>query len=126
MARTPIAIFLSRSADGRFLETSHPDGATIDDPRLFARPIGASPGAALEGHRTLIAEWATRAGPALVVRTLDDYRRVETELRERTGGMRIAAFIERIVEPSLQRWAVCAVIGLVTLVVLLVLPAIGL
>lgn len=122
IARTPIAIFLSRSADRRFLETSYPDGATIDHPNLLARPIQASPDAALEGHRATLAEWASAAGQPLVVRTLDDYRRVETELRERTGGMRIAAYLERVVEPSLRRWAINAGVGVATFFVLVLLP----
>lgn len=122
IARTPIAIFLSRAADGRFLETSFPDGATIDVPDLFARPIRASVGDALEGHRATLAEWSEQAGESLVVRTLDDYRLVETELRERTGGMRIADYIERVVEPSLRRWAISAAIGTATFFALVLLP----
>jgi hypothetical protein len=122
IARTPIAIFLSRAGDGRFLETSFPGGATIDVPNLLARPIGANVEETLAGHRATLDEWTSRTGPPLVVRTLDDYRRVETELRERTGGMRIAHYIETVVEPSLRRWTVSAVIGVIAFLAVVLLP----
>jgi hypothetical protein len=123
MAARPMAIFLSRAGDGRFLETSFPDGETIDHPNVFARPIGTSAEYALRDHRDALAEWTARAGPPLVVRTIDDYREVETELRERTAGLRIAAYLERVVEPGLGRWAICSAIGVVTFFVVVLLPA---
>jgi hypothetical protein len=122
IAGRAIAIFLSRGADGRFLETSFPDGATIDHPNLFARPIGTSIDAAVLSHREILAHWTDRAGPPLVVGSLEDYLRVETELRERTGGLRIAEHIERVVTPGLKRWAICAVIATVAFFVLVLLP----
>jgi len=122
LAGRPIAIFLSRAADGRFLETSYPLGETIDHPNVFAHPIETSAGDALRDHRATLAEWTSRAGPPLVVRTLDDYRQVDTELRERTGGLRIAAYVERVVEPGLRRWAICAAIGVVTFLAVVLLP----
>ena len=122
IAATPIAIFLSRGGDGRFLETSYPDGGTIDHPNLFARPIGTSVADALRGHRATLAEWKARSGPNLAVRTLDEYRVVEDELRERTGGMRISEYLDRVVEPGLRRWAICAAIGVVTFFAVVLLP----
>jgi hypothetical protein len=122
IARTPMAIFLSRGGDGRFLETSYPDGEAIDHPDLLARPIGPSVGDALNGHRAALREWSALSGPPLEVRTLEDYRRVETELRDRTGGMRIAAYLERVLEPGLRRWAVSAAIGLVAFFAVVLLP----
>jgi hypothetical protein len=125
VARTPMAIFLSRAGDGRFLETTTTsDGATIDHPNLLARPIDTSVEDALRDHRATLAEWTSRAGPPIVVRTLEDYRRVETELRERTAGMRIAAYLERVVEPGLRRWAICAGIGVVTFLAVVLVPGI--
>lgn len=121
-AGTPIAVFLSRSVDGRFLETSFPQGATIDHPNVFARPIQVSLEAALREHRAILDDWASRAGAPLSVRTLEDYRHVETELRERTGGMRIAAYLERVVEPGLRHWTISAAIGLATLLTLAFIP----
>jgi hypothetical protein len=121
-AGTPIAVFLSRSVDGRFLETSFPAGATIDHPSVFARPILLSLEAALREHRAVLDDWTSRAGSSLAVRSLDEYRHVETELRERTGGMRIAAYLERVVEPGLRHWAISAAIGLVTLLTMAFLP----
>jgi hypothetical protein len=122
IARTPIAILLSRAGDGRFLESSFPSGATIDVPNLLARPIGGTVEETLAAHRATLDEWTSRAGPPLVVRTLDEYRRVEDELRERTGGMRIAHYIESVVEPSLRRWAICAVIGVIAFLAVVLLP----
>lgn len=122
VAATPIAIFLSRGGDGRFLETSYPDGSTIDHPNLRARPIETSVAEALRGHRATLAEWKAQSGPTLAVRTLDEYRAVEDELRERTGGMRISEYLERVVEPGLRRWAISAAIGVATFFALVLLP----
>lgn len=122
MAARPMAILLSRDGDGRFLETSFPNGETIEHPNVFARPIGTSPEDALRNHRAELAEWTSHAGPPLVVRTIDDYRQVEAELRERTAGLRIAAYLERVVEPGLRRWAICSAIGVITFFVVVLLP----
>lgn len=122
IARTAIAVFLSRAGNGRFLETAFHRGESIDNPDLLVRPVWTSIDDALREHRETLAEWESQSGPPLGVRTLDDYRRVETELRERTGGMRIAAYVERVVEPSLKYWAICAAIGVVAFLVLVLLP----
>lgn len=122
MAGRPMAVFLSRAGDGRFLETSYPLGETIDHPSVFAHPIETSAEDALRDHRAALGEWTTHAGPPLVVRTLDDYRRVDIELRQRTGGLRIAAYLERVVEQGLRHWAICAAIGVVTFFAVILLP----
>jgi hypothetical protein len=123
-SRIAIAILLSRAGDGRFLETVFPDGATIDHPNLLTRPVGTDIADALRIHRAILSEWTLRAGPPLLVRTLHEYRRVEPELRERTGGLLIAAHLERVVEPGLRHWAISAAIGLATVLALVVLAAI--
>jgi hypothetical protein len=122
IARTPIAVFLSRAGDGRFLETSFPRGATIDESALYAHPVSTGLDDALDEHRARLAEWTTRAGSPLIMRTLDDYRRVEAEMRERTGGMRISAHIGHVVTPAIRRWAICAVIGVIAFLTLVLLP----
>jgi hypothetical protein len=122
IARTPIAVFLSRAGDGRFLETSFPRGATIDEPALLAHPVETSLSDALGDHRAVLAELTSKTGSPLVVRTFDDYRLVEAEMRERTGGMRITAYISHIVTPAIRRWAICAAIGVVGLWSLVLLP----
>jgi len=94
----------------------------IDHPDLFVRPVWAGIDVALREHRAVLAEWASQSGQPLVVRTLEDYRRAETELRDKTGGMRIAAYLERVVEPSIRRWAISAVIGTVTFFAIVLLP----
>jgi hypothetical protein len=123
IAQTPMAFFLSRGPDGRFLETSYPAGETIDHANLSARPIPTSLDDAFRAHLATLAEWTSRAGAPLAVRTLDDYLSVERELRDRTGGMRIAAYLERIVEPGLRRWATSAAIATATFLALYFLPA---
>ncbi len=111
MAAVPMAVFLSRGGDGRFLETTASHGETIDHPSLYATCVEADPPTALATHRRTLAEWESRTGPALVVRTFDDYLAVEAELRDRTAGLRIVAFVERVVKPGLRAWAVAAVIA---------------
>ena len=127
-ARTPMVIFLSlagdlsRPGDGRFIETSYPYGESIDHQYVLARPIESSAEDALREHRAALAQWASHSGSPVVVRDLDEYRQVEAELRERTGGMRIAAYLERVVEPGLWRWAISAAIGVVTFFVVVLRP----
>lgn len=128
VARTPMVIFmsragdLSRAGDGRFIETSYPRGETIDHQYVLARRITSSAEDALREHRVALAQWASHSGPPVVVRDLDGYRQVEAELRERTGGFRIGAYLERVVEPGLWRWAISAAIGVVTFFVLVLRP----
>lgn len=111
MAASPMAIFLSQAADGRMLETSTAGGELIDHPALFARTLDADPAAALAAHRATLAEWEARSGPARVVRTLDEYLEAEEDLRRLTGGLRIATYLDRVVEPGIRRWAMAAVIA---------------
>ncbi len=122
MAPYPIAVFLSRAGNGRFLETPFHRGEMIDHPDLFVRPVWTSVDEAVREHRATLAEWESESGPSLVVRTLDEYRTVETELRNRTGGMRIAAYVKNVVEPSIRRWAICAVIATAAFLVVVLLP----
>lgn len=122
MAGTPIAVFLSRAGSGRFLETPFHRGELIDHPDLFVRPVWTSVDEALREHRGTLVEWESQSGPPLVVRTLEEYRAVETELRDRTGGMRIAAYVQNVVEPSIRNWAICAVAATAAFFVVVLLP----
>ena len=122
IARTAIAVFLSRAGNGRFLETAFHRGESIDNPDLLVRPVWTSIDDALREHRATLDEWASQSGPPRVVRTLEEYREVETELRDRTGGMRIAAYVERVVEPSLRYWAISAAIATIAFLVVVLLP----
>jgi hypothetical protein len=115
----PIAIFLSdvRSDVGpRFVETAFPTGEPIDDPSLLSQVVGDSEEAALTAHRAGVAQ---AGGAVRRVRTIDDYLAAEADHRERTGGMRIAAYLERVVRPSILEWAVSLVVDVVALAVLL-------
>jgi hypothetical protein len=128
MAGKPMVIFmsragdLSRAGDGRYIETSYPGGETIDHQYVLARPISSSAEDALREHRAAVAQWASHSGPPVVVGDLDEYRRVEAEFRQRTGGLRIGAYLERVVEPGLWRWAISAAIGVVTFFLLVLRP----
>jgi hypothetical protein len=122
IAPTAIAVFLSRAANGRFLETPFHRGEMIDHPDLFVRPVWTGVDDALREHREVLADWESQSGPPLAVRTLEDYRTVETELRDRTGGMRIAAYLRNVIEPSIRNWAVCAVIATAAFLVVVLLP----
>jgi hypothetical protein len=122
IAGTAIAVFLSRASNGRFLETAFHRGDSIDNPDLLVRSVWTSIDDALREHRATLAEWELQSGPPLVVRTLGEYREVETELRDRTGGMRLSAYMERVVEASLRYWAVSAAIATVAVIVLILLP----
>ena len=122
IAPNAIAVFLSRAGSGRFLETPYHRGEMIDHPDLLVRPVWTSVDEALREHRATVAEWESQSGPPLVVRTLDDYRTVETELRDRTGGMRIAAYVQNVVEPSIRNWAICAGIATAAFFAIVLLP----
>ena len=122
MAPTAMAVLLSRAGNGRFLETPVHQGEMIDHPDLFVRPVWTSVDEALQKHRATLADWESQSGPPLEVRTLDDYRTVETELRDRTGGMRIAAHVKNVVEPSIRNWAICALIATAAFFVVVLLP----
>jgi hypothetical protein len=108
----PMAIFLSQGADGRFLETTTAGGELIDHPALYARTLKADPAGAFAAHRQTLAEWEARTGPARVVRTLDDYLEAEKAQRDLTGGLRIATFLERVVDPGIRQWAAATVISI--------------
>lgn len=111
----PIVIFLSDTGP-RFIETAFPTGEPIDEPRLLSQVVGDSEEAALAAHRTAVAE---AGGAVRRVRSIDDYLAAEAEHRERTGGMRIAAYLERVVRPSILEWAVSLVVDVVAFAVLL-------
>jgi hypothetical protein len=117
----PLAIFLSEGADRRHLETVFPRGEQIDDPKLLARAVGAGVAEAFAAHQETLAEWTARRGAPRRVRSLDDYLEAEAVQRERTGGMRIATHLERVVRPAVRAWLICAAIAIVATAALLFL-----
>jgi hypothetical protein len=120
----PMAVFLSQSSVGRFLETTTRDGESIDDPRLLARALDTSAGDAYAAHRTTLEEWTVASGPGRVVLTLDDYLEAEIDQRRHTGGMRIRSFLDRVVEPGIRAWTLSAAIALAAVVALVILNAV--
>jgi hypothetical protein len=113
----PMAIFLSDAASGRFVETAYPTGEPIDDPDLFSEVVGSHEEEALAVHRAAVRD---AGGAVRRVVTMDDYLAAEAEHRSRTGGMRLRAYVERVVRPSIRDWSIGLAVGLVSLVALLV------
>lgn len=118
LPESPMAIFLSQAAEGRFLETTTAGGETIDHPALHARTMRSDPADALAAHRRTLAEWEARSGPARSVSSLADYLEAEAAQRELTGGLRIATYLARVVEPGIRHWTIATVVALVTLAAL--------
>jgi hypothetical protein len=116
IAGRPMAVFVSEGA-ARFVETAYPRGEPIDDPLLLSQAVTSNEADALAVHREAVA---AAGGATRHVTTMDDYLAVEREHRERTGGMRIRSYLERVVGPSIRDWTICLVVGVVALVALLV------
>jgi len=117
----PIAVFQS-DVGSRFIETAFPTGEPMDEPQLLSQVVGSTEDEALAVHREAVAD---AGGATRRVRTLDDYLVAEAEHRERTGGMRIDAYLDRVVRPSIVEWTVSLVVDVVALVVLLAVIAEG-
>jgi hypothetical protein len=118
-AGRPLAVFLSQTADGRFLETRAGRGEPIDHPHLLARAVDGGAADALAAHRATLAGWIGERGPARPVRTFDEFLEVEEDIRRKTGGLRILSYIEHVVDPSIRSWAIAAGVGLVAALVVL-------
>jgi hypothetical protein len=104
----PMAIFLSEVAAGKLIETAYPEPVTaIDDPRLRARGVSTSAADALAEHRAAVA---AAGGSRRHVATLDDYLAAERDQRERTGGMRIRAYLDSVIDPSIRDWTISVVV----------------
>lgn len=114
LAGRPQAIFLSQAGDGRFLETTSRPAAAIDHPNLFVQSVATGPTDAAGLHRATLASWVAERGIGRTVRTLDDFLLIEPIVRERTGGLRLAAHVEQVVEPALRRWLVAAGLAVAT------------
>jgi hypothetical protein len=119
VAGRPMAVFISDAAKGRFVETAYPGGEPIDDPRLLSQVVTTSVADALNAHRAAVA---AAGGAVRSVRTIHDYLEAEAIHRERTGGMRIRNYLERVNRPAIRDWSISAVVALACLGALLLLP----
>jgi hypothetical protein len=119
VAGGPMAVFLSDAASGRFIETAFPKGELIDDPRLLSQVVGSSIADALTAHRAAVN---AAGGSVRTVNSLEDYLAAEALHRERTGGMRIQAYLERVIRPATRDWGFASVVALVCMGLLLFLP----
>jgi hypothetical protein len=73
----------SAFADGAFVETTHPRGATVRRSNLDARPAGQTPEESIGLHRERVTAFAADHGPPLTNRSMadllvrdDTYRRI--------------------------------------------------
>jgi hypothetical protein len=119
VASGPVLVFVSRDAGGRYIETAYPKGEPIDDPRLLSQVVASSVADALATHRA----GATSAGGTVrSVKTMDDYLEAEADQRERTGGMRIQAYLDRVIRPATRYWGIAALVAFVCMTLVLFLP----
>ena len=112
----PMAVFLSEVGTGKLIETAYPQPAMpIDDPRLHARGVSTSVADTLAEHRAAVG---AAGGSRRHVLTMDDYLAAEGDQRERTGGMRIRAYLDQVVDPSIRDWAISVVVDVVAFLAL--------
>ena len=79
----------SAFADGAFLETVYPSGATVRRPDLDARAAGRTPEESISFHHQHLPEFAADHGPPLVNATMADLLARDDTYRRRHGGATI-------------------------------------
>jgi hypothetical protein len=79
----------SAFADGAFLSTHFPSGATVHRPDLDSVPAGTTPSDAVLAHRQRLSNFSAAHGPALQNRTMADLLARDDTYRRRHGGATI-------------------------------------
>ena len=79
----------SAFADGAFLSTHYPSGATVRRPDFDSQPAGTTPSEAVLAHRQRLSNISTAHGPALQNRTMADLLARDDTYRQRHGGATI-------------------------------------
>jgi len=79
----------SAFADGAFLETVYPSGATVRRPDLDARAAGQTPEESISFHHQRLAGFAVDHGPPLTNATMADLLARDDAYRRRHGGATI-------------------------------------
>jgi len=116
LAVTPMAVLLSQSPSGRFVETAYPRGEEIDEPELLAGAVKSSvPDALAQQHERLTSQ----GGPGRRVVTMDDYLEAERVQRASNGGLRIKTHLARSVGPSIRDFAIAVAVDAVAMAALL-------
>ena len=92
-----LMICYSAFADGAFVDTSYPDGATVRRRDLFAAPAGSTPEEAVAEHRRRIADFARQHGPPLENRSMADLLKRDDTYRRRHGGATLRTRVYRFV-----------------------------
>ena len=79
----------SAFADGAFLSTHFPSGATGHRADLDSRPAGSTPAEAVLAHRQRLSDFSAAHGPPLPNRTMADLLTRDDTYRTRHGGATI-------------------------------------
>ena len=79
----------SAFADGAFLSTHYPSGATVRRRDLDSMPAGTTPTEAVLAHRQRLSTFSAAHGPALQNRTMADLLARDDTYRRRHGGATI-------------------------------------
>ncbi|HEX5015922.1 MAG TPA: hypothetical protein VFV72_17380 [Candidatus Limnocylindrales bacterium] len=120
LAVTPMAVLLSQTPSGRFVETAYPRGEEIDEPELLAGAVKSSVEDALaQQHERL----TSHGGPGRRVVTMDDYLEAERVQRVSNGGLRIKTHLAKVVGPSIRDFAIAVLVDAVAMAVLLATAA---
>jgi hypothetical protein len=86
MAGGALMVCYSAFADGAFVSTTFPRGATVDRPDLLSTPVSTSPEDAIATHVRTVADFARQHGPALTNHTMADLLARDVTYRTRHGG----------------------------------------
>ena len=86
MAGGALMVCYSAFADGAFVSTSFPRGATVHRPDLLSTPVSTTPEDAVATHVRTVMDFATQHGRALTNDTMADLLTRDATYRTRHGG----------------------------------------
>jgi hypothetical protein len=92
-----LMICYSAFADGAFVDTSYPSGATVQREDFYAAPGGSTPEEAVAEHRRRVALFSSRHGPALPNGSMADLLVRDDTYRRRHGGITLRTRVYRFV-----------------------------
>lgn len=87
-------------ADGTWLGTVHPIGASTDRPGLQVRVVATTIADAVDVHRAGVERLRTEHGAPRPVRSMTEMLAFDADYRERFGGARLRPLTVRIVMPA--------------------------
>ena len=92
-----LMICYSAFADGAFIDTSYPAGATVKRRDLFIAAGGSTPEEAVAEHRRRITQFAAQHGAPLENRSMADLLKRDDTYRRRHGGASLRTRVYRFV-----------------------------